>query len=260
MAYSYLIIEMDGDIAVVSINRPAALNALNDAVVNELNACFDELEKDSRVKVIILTGSGEKAFVSGADIGELSLLDCIGGVKTARKGQLLLFKIENLEKPVIAAVNGFALGGGCELAMACDIRIASENAKLGQPEVNLGIIPGYGGTQRLQRLVGKGKAKELIFTGDIIPASEAYRIGLVDKVVPQVELIKSAKEMARKIAEKGPVAIRLAKKSINFGAEVDLWSGCDFEAQQFGIIATTEDKVEGTKAFLEKRKPEFKGK
>ncbi len=260
MGYENLLVERDGEIAVVTINRPQALNALNDSVVTELRQAFEELGKDDGIRVIILTGAGEKAFVAGADIGELAQCDTLGGIQTARKGQHLMFQIQWHNKPVIAAVNGFALGGGCEIAMACDIRIASDKSKFGQPEVNLGIIPGYGGTQRLPRLVGMGKAKELIFTGDMVDAQEALRIGLVDKVVPAGDLMKEAKEMAKKIASKGPVAVRLAKQAINFGANVDLSSGCIYEADQFGIVCTTEDKVEGTKAFLEKRKAEFKGR
>jgi enoyl-CoA hydratase len=260
MAYENLVVEREGEIAVVTVNRPTVMNALNDAVVTELGQAFEELGKDEGVKAIILTGAGEKAFVAGADIGELSKLDGLGGVKTGRKGQHLMFQIEWCPKPVIAAVNGFALGGGCEIAMACDIRIASDKAKFGQPEVNLGIIPGYGGTQRLPRLVGMGKAKELIFTGDMVDAQEALRIGLADKVVPLADLLVQAKEMAKKIASKAPVAVKLAKQAINHGLNVDLTSGCLYEADQFGMTCTTEDMKEGTSAFLGKRKAEFKGK
>jgi len=260
MGYENLLVERDGEIAVVTVNRPQVMNALNDAVITELGQAFEELGKDEGIKAVILTGAGEKAFVAGADIGELSKQDCLGAIKTARKGQHLMFQIEWCPKPVIAAVNGFALGGGCELAMACDIRVASDKAKFGQPEVNLGLIPGYGGTQRLPRLVGMGKAKELIFTGDMVDAQEALRIRLVDKVVPAAELMAQAKELARKIASKAPIAVKLAKQSINFGNRVDPVSGNLYEADQFGAAFTTEDMKEGTSAFLGKRKAEFKGR
>jgi enoyl-CoA hydratase len=258
--YNDLLIERDGEVSVIKINRPEALNALNDSVITELNLAFGQLEREESTRAIILTGAGEKAFVAGADIGELARCNPLSGIKTSRKGQSLMFQIQWHPKPVIAAINGFALGGGCEIALACDIRIASDKAKLGLPEVNLGILPGYGGTQRLPRLVGLGKGKELIFTGEMIDAQEALRIGLVNKVVPAADLMKEAKEMARKIASKGPVAVRLAKQAINFGANVDLSSGCIFETDQFGVVCATADKAEGTTAFLEKRKPEFKGK
>lgn len=260
MGYENLLVEKEGEIAVVTVNRPQVMNALNAAVLTELEKAFEELIRDERTKAVILTGAGEKAFVAGADIGELAKLDCLSGIKAMRRGQHVFFQIEGCSKPVIAAVNGFALGGGCELAMACDIRVASDKARFGQPEVNLGLIPGYGGTQRLARLVGLGKAKEIIFTGDMIDAQEALRIGLADKVVPAAELMTQAKEIARKIASKAPIAVRLAKQAINFGANVDIMSGCRFEADQFGSSCSTEDMKEGTKAFLEKRKPEFKGK
>ncbi len=260
MGYENLLVEKESEIAVVTVNRPTVMNALNDAVVTELGQAFEDLGKDEGVKAIILTGAGEKAFVAGADIGELSKLDCLSAIKTARKGQHLMFQIEWCPKPVIAAVNGFALGGGCEIAMACDIRIASDKAKFGQPEINLGIIPGYGGTQRLPRLVGMGKAKELILTGDMVDAQESLRIGLADKVVPVADLLVQAKEMAKKIASKAPIAVKLAKQSINFGNRVDPVSGNLYEADQFGAVCTTEDMKEGTSAFLGKRKAEFKGR
>ncbi len=260
MDYQNILFEKDGAIAIVTINRPKALNALNDDTIAELHHCFTTIGDDSGIRAVILTGAGEKAFVAGADIGELAECDVAGGRAKCERGQAAFFKIETLPQPVIAAVNGFALGGGCEIAMSCDIRLASEKAKLGQPEVNLGIIPGYGGTQRLARLVGIGKAKELIFTGDMIGASEAHRIGLVDQVYPPEELMDKAKELAAKIAEKGPRAIKAAKEAINFGVEVDLESGCAFEAAQFAQICATQDKNEGTKAFLEKRKAKFTGK
>jgi enoyl-CoA hydratase len=260
MEFKNVLCQKEDRIAVITINRPKVLNSLNDETVSELYQCLREISKDGEARVIIITGAGETAFVAGADIGELKQCDALSGYRKSINGHRLLQHIENMEQVVIAAINGFALGGGCELAIACDIRIASENAKLGQPEVNLGLIPGYGGTQRLARLVGRGKAKELIFTGDMIDAQEALRIGLVEKVVPQSELLKTAREMASKIISKGPLAIKAAKRAINLGLDVDLRSGCEYEASEFSAICASEDKAEGTAAFLEKRKPSFKGK
>ncbi len=260
MAYKNILLDKQETTATVTISRPQVLNALNDETITELIHCFSVLQKDTQVLVIILTGSGEKAFVSGADINELKVVDAFGGVKKSVKGEELMFLMEGIDKVVIGAINGYALGGGCELALACDIRIASENAKFGLPEVSLGIFPGYGGTQRLPRLVGLGKAKELIFTGDLIDAAEALRIGLVEKVVPLPELIPTCKNLAAKIASRGPLAIKIAKKCINLSLDVDLKTGCDYEATQFGVICTSQDKLEGTSAFLEKRKPNFTGK
>ncbi len=260
MEFKNILIEKKDKLEVITINRPNVLNALNDETISELHRALREIFKDEQVRVVILTGAGEKAFVAGADIGELKVCDALSGHRKSINGQRLLYHIENMEQVAIAAINGFALGGGCELALACDIRIASENAKLGQPEVNLGVIPGYGGTQRMARLVGKGKAKELIFTGDMIDAAEALRIGLVEKVVPPAELMKTAQEMAAKIISKGPLAIKAAKRAINLGLDVDLKSGLEYEAMEFSAICATEDKTEGTAAFLEKRKPNFKGK
>ena len=259
MAYKNILLDKQETIATVTISRPQVLNALNDETITELIHCFSELQKDAQILVIILTGAGEKAFVSGADINELKVADAFGGVKKSVKGEELMFLMEGIDKVVIGAINGYALGGGCELALACDIRIASENAKFGLPEVSLGIFPGYGGTQRLPRLVGLGKAKELIFTGDLIDAQESLRIGLVEKVVPLPELIPMCKNLAAKIASRGPLAIKIAKKCINLSLDVDLKTGCDYEATQFGVICTSQDKLEGTSAFLEKRKPNFKG-
>jgi enoyl-CoA hydratase len=260
MDFKNILIERKDKVEIITVNRPNVLNALNDETISELHQALREIFKDEQVMVVIFTGAGEKAFVAGADIGELKICNALTGHRKSINGQRLLYHIENMEQVAIAAINGFALGGGCELALACDIRIASENAKLGQPEVNLGLIPGYGGTQRLSRLVGKGKAKELIFTGDMIDAQEALRIGLVEKVVPLPELLKSAKDMAQKIIFKGPLAIKAAKRAINLGLDVDLKSGLEYEAMEFSAICATDDKTEGTAAFLEKRKPNFKGK
>jgi len=260
MEYKNIKFEKEGVVATVTIDRPKALNALNDETIAELDHCFVSIAGDSSILCVILTGGGDKSFIAGADINELAVCDVITGRVKADRGQSLLFKIENLPQPVIAVVNGFALGGGCEIAMACDIRLASEKAKIGQPEVNLGIIPGFGGTQRLARLVGRGKAKQMTFTGDFVGAAEAYRIGLVDEVYPPDELMAKAKEMANKIASKGPLAVKAAKESINLGLDVDLKSGCEHEAALFAGLFASEDKTEGTNAFLEKRKAEFKGK
>lgn len=260
MEYKNILVEKEGSLAVVTIDREKALNALNADIINELFAAWNELEDDREILAVILTGAGEKAFVAGADINELNKLDSIGGIELANRGQSLFWKIENSELVTIAAVNGFALGGGCELAMACDIRLAADTAKMGQPEVNLGIIPGYGGTQRLSRLVGKGTAKLLIFTGDMVDGNEALRIGLVDKVYPAADLIEEAKKLAGKILSKGPAAIASAKRCVNMASNSTLDSGLKFEVTEFGAICATEDSKEGTAAFLEKRKPEFGGK
>jgi enoyl-CoA hydratase len=258
--FKNLALKVEPPIATLTINRPGVLNALDDETIAELWVAFLLLEKSEVIRVILLTGAGDKAFVAGADINELRAADVLASKSKCDQGQGLLFKMEEMDKAVIAVINGFALGGGCEIAMAADIRIAADTAKLGQPEVNLGIIPGYGGTQRLPRLVGEGKAKELIFTGDIIDAHEAYRIGLVDKVVPKAELMAEAKKMAEKIAAKGPLAIAAAKRAMRNGLAADLRTGCSIEAAEFAALASSEDKMEGTSAFLEKRKANFKGK
>lgn len=260
MEYNNIKFEKDDTVAIVSVERTEVLNALNKETIAELDHCFTSIAQDRSILCVILTGGGEKSFIAGADIGELAVYDEISSRLNCDRGQTLMLKIENLPQPVIAAINGFALGGGCEIAMACDIRLASEKAMFGQPEVNLGIIPGYGGTQRLARIVGPGKAKQMILTGDFITAAEAYRIGLVDEVYPPGELLSRAKEMAKKIASKGPLAIKAAKESINLGMNVDLKSGCEHEAVLFASMFGSEDKTEGIKAFLEKRKAEFKGK
>ncbi|AEG13964.1 3-hydroxybutyryl-CoA dehydratase [Desulfofundulus kuznetsovii DSM 6115] len=259
MEYKNILLEKDGHIALLTINRPEVRNALDPQTWAEIRSAIRECKFDKDVRVVIITGAGGKAFASGADIRSLRERETLEVLKS--EAQESLNDIENLDKPVIAAIDGFALGGGCELAMACDIRIATSRSKLGQPEVNLGIIPGAGGTQRLQRLVGMGKAKELIFTGDIISAQEAKEIGLVNKVVEQPEdLMPAAKEMAQKIIAKAPVAVGLAKLAINVGANTDINSGLLFEKFAQTIAFSTEDRIEGTTAFLEKRKAVFKGK
>jgi len=260
MNYKTLLYEKEDGIGLVTINRPETLNALNSEVYTELYDVFQKIEEDSDVRVVILTGSGERAFVAGADIAEMQPQNSIeinGFINIIREASDY---ISNLSKPVIAALNGFTLGGGCELAMCCDLRIASEKAKLGQPEINLGVIPGAGGTQRLPRLIGMSRAKELIFTGDIIDAKTAFMMGLVDKIVPPDMLMAETKELAKKIMSKSGVTLALAKKAMNSGANTDLSSALDIEAQCFARCFATEDQKEGMKAFLEKRKPEFKNK
>lgn len=258
--YSNILFENKGGVGFITINRPKALNALNKDVFSELSPLLDEIAMDSTVRVVIITGSGDKSFIAGADIAYMLPMPSPEGKEWGEIGQRVLRKIEQLPQPVIAAVNGFALGGGCELAMACDIRIASEKAKFGQPEVTLGIIPGFAGTQRLPRLVGRGKAKELLFTAELIDAQEAYRIGLVNKVVPPEELISAATAMAAKIMKHGPYAVQLCKEAVNVGLEVDLETGSRYEGTLFGVTCATADKHEGMSAFLEKRKPVFTGK
>jgi len=259
MDYKHITVEIKDAIAVITITREEALNALNSAVIGEMSNFFTTnwLERDFRC--VVITGAG-KAFVAGADIAELSQLNVSGAARISMIGQHLMKTIENFPCPVIAAINGFALGGGCELAMACDIRLASEKAKMGQPEVNLGIIPGYGGTQRLAKLVGRGKAKELIFTGEMISAAEAHRIGLVDEVYPPEELMVKAMEIAKKIAAKSAPSLLLAKELINRGLDVNLSAGCDLERVSFGNNFGYDDAKEGLKAFMEKRPADFKHK
>ena len=260
MSYQTLQFEIRDRIAYVTINRPEKLNALNAQAKSELLDLFGKIKNDSGIDVVILTGAGEKAFVAGTDIKELTELNAETGKQFSEGGQSVFNLIENLGKPVIAAVNGYALGGGTELALACHLRIASENAKFGQPEVNLGIIPGYGGTQRLARLIGKGRAMEMILSGDQIDAQEALRIGLVNKVVPLSELMKAAEEVGQKILTKGQIAIRLALKAVNMTDETNLTDGQALEASLFGVCCGTDDFKEGTVAFLEKRKPVFRNK
>ncbi len=247
-------------ILIITIDRPKVLNALNAQTVAEIGEAFEAAREDASVKCVILTGGGEKAFVAGADINELAQMTPISGKATAEKGQRVFRAIERFPKPVIAAVNGFALGGGCELALACHMRIASENAKLGLPEVTLGIIPGYGGTQRMARLLGKGKALELILTGDRIGAEEAERIGLVNKVVPADQLMATCEEMARKIATRGPLAVSAAIEAVMSGSEMPFDEGQILEATLFGLLASSEDMKEGMGAFLEKRTAEFRNR
>lgn len=258
MEFKNIVVTKEDNIVIVTINREKVLNALNDETLNELLNFFRQSWKDSSIGCVIITGAG-KAFIAGADISELAKCDVAGATKTSRIGLYLMRSIEDFPRPVIAAINGFALGGGCELAMSCDIRLASEKAKFGQPEVNLGIIPGYGGTQRLSRLVGRGKAKQLIFSGAMIDASEAYRIGLANEVYPPEELMDKAKELAKSIASKGPMAVSMAKECINHGLDVNLKAGCDFEKTNFGAVFASADAKEGMAAFLEKRPAKFKG-
>ena len=258
MNYKNILLEIKNNIAVVTINRPDKLNALNGDTINELDDLFTSIKNNQEVFVVVVTGSGEKAFVAGADISELNKLDVLSAKEFSEKGNRVYRKIEDLEKPVIAAVNGFALGGGCELALACHIRTASENAKFGQPEVNLGIIPGYGGTQRLARVINSARALEMILTGDMVSAEEAFRIGLVNKLYPQAELLNKTLELASKIASKGQQAIRLALKAVKATDNISLVEGLSYEASLFALVCGTDDFKEGTKAFLEKRKPQFK--
>ncbi|HZH41395.1 MAG TPA: enoyl-CoA hydratase-related protein [Gemmatimonadales bacterium] len=260
MTYQTLLFDVKDGVAVVTINRPDKLNALNDQVMAELADAAERIATDPAIKGAILTGAGPKSFVAGADISDLAKQGPFDGKARAMRGQGVLRRLETCGKPVIAAVNGFALGGGCELAMACHIRIASENAKFGQPEVKLGIAPGYGGTQRLPRLVGKGVAMQLILTAEMIDAAEAYRIGLVNKVVPANELMAESEKMLRGILSMGPLAVRLSMEAIDHGLEMTLDDGLLLEANHFGLLAATQDTKEGLSAFLEKRPAKFTGK
>jgi enoyl-CoA hydratase len=258
--FENLLVEQKDSIAYVTINRPKVLNALNMATMSELRAVFTQLKDDRDVRVVILTGAGEKSFVAGADIGELQKNNPVEAKEYTHRGQAVLDLIENLGKPVIACNNGYALGGGCELALACTMRLASENAKLGQPEVKLGIIPGYGGSQRLPRLVGKGIAMQLLLTGEMITAQEAQRIGLVNEVVPSGQLIARAEAMAQAIIKNAPLAIQYCLEAVNHGMEMTLQEGLYLEATLFAVSCATEDKKEGTAAFLEKRAANFAGR
>jgi enoyl-CoA hydratase/carnithine racemase len=260
MTFDNLLLERDGAIAIVTINRPKVLNALNAQTMDELRHAVLDLKSDESVRVLILTGAGEKAFVAGADINELAVQTPTSGREHALAGQHVLDLIENMGKPVIAAINGFALGGGCELAMACTLRLAADTARLGQPEIALGLIPGYAGTQRLPRIVGKGRAMEVILTGTPITADEAFRIGLVNRVVPAAELMTEARALAGQLAKSAPIAMRYIINAVNKGVEIPFAEACQYEATLFGLVASTEDMREGTAAFLAKRKAEFKGK
>lgn len=258
--YNNVLYQTDNGIGMITLNRPKALNALNSELLTELNGLLDEIAQDDSVKVVIITGSGDKAFVAGADIAEMQNISPLEGRAFGKFGQAIFNKLENIPQPVIAAVNGFALGGGCELAMACDIRIASDKAKFGQPEVGLGIVPGFGGTQRLPRLIGKGRAKELLYTADMINAEEAYRIGLVNRIVAAEELLSTAKELAEKIMARAQAAVRLCKAAVNTGMDTDLESGIAYEAEVFGLCFASADQKEGMSAFIGKRKPNFSNK
>ena len=260
MAFDNLLIERDEATAIVTINRPKVLNALNTQTLDELRRAILEIKQDEGVRVVIVTGAGEKSFVAGADINELAVQTPTGGREHALAGQHVFDLIENLGKPVIAAINGFALGGGCELAMACTLRLAADSARLGQPEIALGLIPGYAGTQRLPRLVGRGKAMEMILTGTPIAADEAQRIGLVNRVVPAAELMAEARKLASQLAKSAPIAMRYIINAVNKGREMPFAEACQYEATLFGLVASTDDMREGTAAFLEKRKPVFKGR
>lgn len=260
MTYENLLVEIENGTAIVTINRPKAMNALNEKTLLELQDIFISFAADDAIQVIVITGSGEKAFVAGADIAAMQPLTALEARQFAKLGHQVMRHIEACPKPVIAAINGFALGGGCELALGCDIRVAAENARFGQPEVNLGVIPGFGGTQRLARLIGKGRAMELLFTGNMVDAAEAYRIGLANKVVPLEQLLDTVKKMAATIISKGPYAVRLTKEAVRNGLELDLERANQYEAELFGLCFATADQKEGMQAFLEKRQAEFKGK
>ncbi len=260
MTFSHLTFETRDGIAFVTINRPDKLNALNDAVIGELRQAVDRIESDEDIAGVIITGAGPKAFVAGADIEELATQGPLTGKARSVAGQQVFRRLEQCGKPVIAAINGFALGGGCELAMACHLRVASEKAKLGQPEVKLGIGPGYGGTVRLPRLVGRGRALELLLTGEMIDAQEAHRIGLVNRVVPPEEVLAEAERLLRSMLANGPVAVRLCLEAVDQGLDMTLDEAQVLEANHFGLVASTEDMREGMAAFLEKRKARFQGR
>ena len=259
MSYANLLVEHDGPIAVVTVDRPQVLNALDAATLDALADAMADLQRDERIRVVILTGSG-KAFVAGADINELVGQTATGGREHALRGQRVFDLVENLGKPVIAAINGYALGGGCELAMACTLRLAAGTARIGQPEITLGLLPGYAGTQRLSRLVGKGKAMELLLTGGLVTADEAEKLGLVNRVVPAALLMVEARKLADQLAGSAPIAMHYIMSAVNRGLEMPFNEACAYEATLFGLVAATEDMREGTRAFLEKRKAGFKGR
>lgn len=259
MSFETLLVERDGAVAVVTVNRPKVLNALNSQTIGELHRAMLDLQQDDGIRAIVLTGAGEKSFVAGADINELAVLSPEEGQRHARTGQAVFDTIEQLGKPVIAAINGFALGGGCELAMACTIRIAADSARLGQPEINLGIMPGYAGSQRLPRLVGKGVALEILLTGEMVSAERAYEIGLVNRVVPAADLMTASKTLAALLASKAPLAVRYILEAVDHGSEMPQADAQFLEASLFGLVASTDDMKEGTRAFLEKRPPVWRG-
>ncbi len=260
LKFENVVYEKKGPIAYVTFNRPKVLNALNGKTISELKSAFEDARDDSAVRGVILTGAGDKAFAAGADIGEMANNTALEAEEATRRGQKVTELIENLGKPVVAAVNGFALGGGCELAMACTIRVAAETAKFGQPEVKIGIMPGYGGTQRLPRLVGRGRALQLILSGEVIAVQEAYRIGLVNEVVPNADLIARAEAILKQIISNAPVGVKFSIEAVNKGLDTSVAEGLLIEASLFALCASTEDKKEGTTAFLEKRAPQFKGR
>ncbi|MGQ0734093.1 MAG: enoyl-CoA hydratase/isomerase family protein [Acidobacteriota bacterium] len=260
MSFDTLLVERDEAVAIVTINRPKVLNALNRQTIADLDACVQQLGADPAIRAIVLTGAGEKAFAAGADINELAVLSPVEGQQHARRGQLVFDRVEHLGKPVVAAINGFALGGGCELAMACTLRLAADTARLGQPEINLGLIPGYGGSQRLARQVGKGRALELLLTGDMITATRAFEIGLVDRVVPSGDLSAEARKTAVTLAAKAPLAVRYVLEAVHHGLEMPLSNAQLLEATLFGLVASSEDMKEGTAAFLAKRPPRWQGR
>jgi enoyl-CoA hydratase len=259
MAYENIIFQVDAGIATIKFNRPKALNALNTALLDEFSRALDEIAGDESIRVLVLTGAGDKSFVAGADINELAACNALTAKNFSRKGHTIIGKLQELPIPVIAAVNGFALGGGTEIAIACDFIYASENAKFGQPEINLGVIPGFGGTQRLPRLIGPNRAKEMVFTGKMISAAEAEQLGLANKVVPQDQLMDEVIKTAKEIASKGKLSLRIAKETINYGLNADLTTGIHIEIEGFGLCYGSSDAKEGTSAFLEKRKANFKG-
>jgi len=260
MQFQYVIYEKSERIATITLNRPEALNAFNKDVVEEILKALEDAKNDEKIRVVILTGAGEKAFSAGADIKTMKGFDALKARELSLMGEKLCSAIENFEKPVIAAINGYALGGGLEVAMACDLRIASDKAKMGQTEINIGLIPGWGGTQRLTRLIGKTKAKELVFTGKMIDAKTAEQLGLVNMVVPADQFMETVRKFAMELAEKAPVALRIAKALINKGADMSLDAAIALEREGFGVVGSTEDLQEGVSAFIEKRKPVFKGK
>jgi enoyl-CoA hydratase len=260
MDFRLIIYEKSEGIATITLNRPEALNAFSKEVVGEILQALEDIQRDENVRVVVLTGAGEKAFSAGADIKAMIGIDPLKARELSLMGEKLCVSLENLGKPVIAALNGYALGGGMEVAMSCDIRIAAENVRMGQTEINIGLIPGWGGTQRLTRLVGRGKAKELVFTGRMIDAKTAEQLGIVNMVVPADKFRETVKQFALELAAKAPVALKVAKALIDKGADIGLESALALEREGFGVVASTEDLQEGVKAFIEKRKPTFKGK